>query len=512
MSRTKGSRRSRNRNNARIGLNNITQPPFKQFSHPYSPVEVLSADQIESIHNTSLTILEEIGMKVLEPEARNIFADAGCSVNHQSEMVYLDRALVTEQIAHAPAEFTLHARNAVHTIKVGGKNVIFTSVGGPAFVSCLDKGRRNGSYEEMCDFIKLTQMLNIIHLEGGGPFEALDLPHLSRHLDLHIAQITLTDKIWQLTAFGNEVTLDGINMASMAMGLTPDDIVNKPIVATVINTNSPLQLDIPMAQGLITMAKYGQPSIITPFTLAGAMSPVTLAGTLAQQNAEVLGTITLAQLVRSGTPVIYGGFTSNVDMKTGSPAFGTPEYTLAAQASGQLARRYNIPFRSSNVTSSNTVDAQAAYESQMSVWGAMNGHVNILNHGAGWLGGGLVASFEKLILDAEMLQMFAAYSQPIEVNEETLALDAIKDVGPGGHFFGTSHTMDRYQTAFYKPLLSDWDNYENWTDKGSEDSAIRANKIWKKMLADYEKPALDVAIVEQLNDYVRQRKSGLSAI
>ncbi len=509
MSRTKTSRR-RNRNNVRMALNELSQMPFKQISHPYKPVEVLTADQIEDIHNTSLTILEEVGMKVLEPQARNIFAENGCRVNHNNQMVYLDRDLVTAQVAHAPEAFTLHARNPAHTVKVGGDKVIFTSVGGPAFVSCLDKGHRNGTYEEMCDFIKLTQMLNIIHVEGGGPFEALDLPHLSRHLDLHFAQITLTDKVWELSAFGEDATLDGITMASMAMGLTPDDIVDKPVVTTVINTNSPLQLDIPMAQGLITMARYGQPSIITPFTLAGAMSPVTLAGALAQQNAEVLATVTLAQLVRTGTPVVYGGFTSNVDMKSGSPAFGTPEYTLAAQASGQLARRYKIPFRSSNVTSSNDVDAQAAYESQMSVWGAMNGHANILNHGAGWLGGGLVTSFEKLIIDAEILQMFAAYSEPLVVNKETLALDAIRDVGPCGHFFGTSHTMERYQNAFYKPLLSDWDNYENWTDKGSQSSAVRANKIWKKLLADYEQPMLDVAITEQLQDYIKLQKSGTS--
>ncbi|MBT4520652.1 MAG: trimethylamine methyltransferase family protein [Halieaceae bacterium] len=507
MSTTENRHRGRRRARGARDSKREAQAPFRQITHPYNPVEVLSADHVEAIHNASLTILEEIGIKVLEPTARDIFRRAGCKVDHDLEMVYLDRMLVEQQAGLAPAEFILHARNPAHDVKVGGKNAIFASVGGPALVSCLDKGRRAGSYAEMCDFIKLTQSLNIIHQEGGGPFEAMDLPQESRHLDLHLAQITLTDKTWQPWGMGVERTMDGIEMACMAMGLKPGEIHDKPIVTTVINTNSPLQLDIPMAQGLMTLAEHGQPSIITPFTLSGAMAPVTLAGALAEQNAEVLAGVTLAQLVRPGAPVVYGGFTSNVDMKTGSPAFGTPEYTLAAQASGQLARRYQLPFRSSNVTSSHAVDAQAAYESQMSIWGAMNGHVNLLNQGAGWLGGGIVASFEKLIVDAEMLQMVAAYSQPFEVSEASLGLDAIREVGPSGHFFGTQHTMERYKSAFYQPLVSDWSNYENWADRGSLSTAQRANEIWKRMLADYQKPRLDESIVEQLKDYVDRRKS-----
>lgn len=506
MSRTEARRRPKRGSRPVRNPNKLGQMPWKPITHAYNPVEVLSSDQIEAIHNASLKILQEVGVKVLEPRARKLLEEAGCKVDQGEEMVYYDRALVEEKIALAPSEFTLHARNSEKNLKVGGKHAIFASVGGPAFVSDLDKGRRGGTYAEMCDFIRLTQSLNIIHQEGGGPFEALDLPQESRHLDLHYAQITLTDKNWQPWGIGTERTRDGIEMACMAMGCDIEDIIDKPVVTTVINTNSPLQIDIPMAEGLMELAKWGQPSIITPFTLAGAMSPVTLAGALAQQNAEFLSAAVLAQCVRAGTPIVYGGFTSNVDMKTGSPAFGTPEYKLAAQATGQLTRRYGVPFRSSNVTSSNDVDAQAAYESQMSIWGAMDGHVNILNQGAGWLGGGLVASFEKLILDAEMLQMAAAYSQPLEVSEATLAIDAIKEVGPCGHFFGTQHTLDRYETAFYDPLVSDWDNYENWTDKGSLNTAQRASKIWKQMLEDYQQPALDQSIDEQLKEYMERRK------
>jgi trimethylamine---corrinoid protein Co-methyltransferase len=241
------------------------------------------------------------------------------------------------------------------------------------------------------------------------------------------------------------------------------------------------------------------------------MAPITLAGALTQQNAEVLAGITLAQVVRPRTPVVYGAFTTNVDMKTGSPAFGTPEYALATQAGGQLARRYNVPFRSSNTTSSNCVDAQAACESALSLWAAISGHANIIVHAAGWLEGGLTASYEKLIVDAEMLQAFAEYLRPIEVTPETIALEAIIEAGPGGHFFGVGHTLSRFETAFYQPLLSDRQNFEAWNSAGAEDAATRANRMWKQLLRDYEQPALDPAIDEQLSDYVARRKSGADA-
>jgi trimethylamine--corrinoid protein Co-methyltransferase len=411
-------------------------------------------------------------------------------------------------LSTAPSEFGLRARNPDHDLRLGANRMAFAGVGGPAFVSDLEKGRRPGTYAEQCDYIRLIQSLNIIHQEGGGPFEAMDLPPDTRHLDLHLAQIRFMDKNWQGVALGRERTLDGINMACIALGVDREELAANPAILCIINTNSPLQLDIPMAEGTMALARAGQVACITPFTLAGSMSPATLAGTLMQQNAEVLFGAVLTQLVRPGAPVMYGAFTSNVDLKSGAPALGTPEYTKAAMASGQLARRYNLPFRSSNTNASNTVDAQAAYESEMSLWGAISGHANLVNHAAGWLEGGLTASFEKLVVDAEMLQMMAEFMRPIEVNDDTLALQAIKDVGPGGHFFGAAHTLERYENAFYSPLVSDWQNFERWKEAGEMDTATRANRIWKQLLAEYEQPPLDPAIDEQLQDYVDRRKNG----
>jgi len=489
----------------------IRQLPWRQPSNPFAPHEILSEDQVEQIHLASLKLLEEHGMRVMHEGARKLLAAAGAEVDHSSQMVRFDRGLVMEKVALAPSEFTLHARNPAKNFKLGGNHLAFTSVGGPAYCNDLDRGRRRGTFEEACDYIRLVQSLDIIHQEGGGPFEPIELPAETRHLDLYLAQIRLLDKNWQPIALGRDRARDAINMARIGMGLTAEEFADTPALFGIINTNSPRQLDIPMAEGLIELARAGQAVCITPFTLAGAMAPVTLAGTLTQQNAEALMGITLTQVVRPGAPVVYGAFTSNVDMKSGSPAFGTPEYLKAAQASGQLARRYGLPMRSSSVTSSNVVDAQSTYESAMSLWGAVSGHANIIVHAAGWLEGGLTASFEKLIVDAEMLQMVSESLRPIEVNEDTIALDAIVEAGPGGHFFGVAHTMSRYETAFYQPILTEQRNFESWQEAGSVDTQKRANRIWKQLLADYRQPPLDPAIDEELEAYVTARKGGAPA-
>ena len=485
----------------------IEQLPWRQPVNSYPPLEVLSADQVEQIHLASLTLLENHGMRIMHQDARRMLAEAGADVNHDTQMVCFDRALVMEKVALAPAEFTLHARNPAKNFKMGGNHLAFTSVGGPAYCNDLDRGRRRGTFEEACDYIRLVQSLDIIHQEGGGPFEPIELPPQTRHLDLYHAQIRLLDKNWQPIALGGDRARDAINMARIGLGMSAEEFAEKPALFAIINTNSPLQLDIPMTEGLIEMASAGQAVCITPFTLAGAMAPITLAGTLTQQNAEALAGITLTQVVRPGTPVVYGAFTSNVDMRSGSPAFGTPEYAKAAQASGQLARRYGVPLRSSNVTSSNVVDVQSTYESAMSLWAAITGHANIIVHAAGWLEGGLTASFEKLIVDAEMLQMMSEYLQPIEVNEETIALDAIAEAGAGGHFFGVQHTMSRFETAFYHPFLTDQRNFETWEEGGSLDTQARANRIWKQLLNEYEQPPLDPAIDDELSEYVAKRRS-----
>jgi len=488
-------------------IGSIQQRPWKQLVRPYAPIEPLSADHVRTLHETALTILEEVGMRVLQPRARALYRAAGADVDEGAMRVRFDRAMVMERIAGVPSSFELRARNPEKNVKVGGQHCILASVGGPAFVMDNDLGRRTGTYAEMCDYLRLIQSFNVLHQEGGGPFEPLDLNANTRHLDLYYAEITLLDKNWQPQALGTGRAMDALEMVAISLGTTREKLAEEmPVFTGVINTNSPLQLDEPMAEGLIALAEHGQVNIITPFTLAGAMSPITLAGALSQQHAEALAGIVLTQIVRPGVPVMYGGFTSNVDMRTGAPAFGTPEYTQAAQITGQLCRLLGVPFRSSNVTAANAVDAQAAYESSMSLWGCLMGGANLVLHAAGWLGGGLTASFEKLVIDCEMLQMMSAYFEPPVVDVDTLALDAVREVGPAGHFFATEHTMQRYERAFYSPMVSNWDNYDTWMERGQVTARERANTIWKRMLTEYEQPPIDPGIDEALRDYMERRK------
>ncbi|MDY0882380.1 trimethylamine methyltransferase family protein [Dongia soli] len=482
------------------------QLSFAQVPNGYRPIEVMSADQIEAIHLASLKVLAEIGIEVMHEESRGRLKAAGADVDEGTHRVRFDPALVEEKIRTIPGSFRMRARNRAYDIEIGGNQMIFAATGGPAFAHDLDRGRRPGNYADMCDYIRLVQSLNVIHQEGGCPVEPTDLPAETRHLDFYQAALTLTDKTWQCWALGAYRVEDALNMIGIVYGLRREQMAEQPVTLTVINSNSPLKLDIPMGEALTAMSKAGQPIALTPFTLSGAMSPVTIAGALTQQNAEALAMMTLTQIVRAGAPVLYGGFTSNVDMRTGSPAFGTPEYTKAALASGQLARRYGVPFRSSNVNASNCVDVQAAYESGMSLWGSIMGGVNLIEHAAGWLEGGLTASFEKLVLDAEMLQMMREFLRPIAVDADELAVETIAEVGPGGHFFGTGHTLARFEHAFYEPMLSDWRNFETWSESGAKTGTERANAIWKDLLKTYQQPELDPALAEALADYVARRK------
>lgn len=483
--------------------NAVRQRPWKLVERAIAPTPVLDPERLERIHQAGLHILRRVGLRVLDAQARDHYRRAGASVDDLQ--VRLDPDLTSSLLSTVPGEFTLAARNPQRSLRLGGNHTVFASVGGPAFVMDSERGRRAGTSAELADYLRVVHSLDIIHQEGGGPFEALDLPPATRHLDLYLAELTLTDKNWQCQTLGRQRVLDALDMTAIALGLTRDDLPRHTVQSGVINTNTPLQLDVPMAQGLITLAEHRQVAIITPFTLAGAMAPITLAGSLALQHAEAMAGLALTQIVSPGAPAMYGGFTSNVDMRTGSPAFGTPEYALAAQASGQLARRLGVPFRSSNTTAANQVDAQAAYESMMSLWGALSGGAHMVYHGGGWLGGGLTASFEKLIVDAEMLQMMAAYFEGIPVDDASLAVDAIAAVGPAGHFFGSEHTLSRYESAFYSPLLSNWDNYETWVERGSVDAHARAAQIWRQLLAEYEPPPMDDAVREELTEFVARR-------
>jgi len=479
--------------------------------NPYRPVEILSADQVEAVHVASLRILDEIGMEVLGERALDALAGAGARVDRATRMVRMEPGLVESLVALAPHEFSLHARNPDRDVVFGGNNLVFCAVGGPAFVSDLDRGRRPGNFADFVDYVRLIGALDVLHQEGGGPLEPTDLPVQTRHLDQYRTFAVELDKTWHCLGTGATMVDDALEVATLIRGVDRDALAREPSLITIINTNSPLRLDGPMSDGLIEMALHGQPVVATPFTLAGAMSPVSLAGAIAQQNAEALFMVALAQVVRPGAPMVYGAFTSNVDMRTGSPAFGTPESVKSQFASGQMARRYGLPWRSSNATASNVVDAQAAYEAEMAVWGAVMAGVNLLYQGAGWLEGGLTASYEKLIVDAEILQMIAEVLQPMIVDEGSLGFDAMVDVGPGGHFFGTAHTLERFEHAFYEPMVSDWRNFETWQADGSHTATERANTIWKRLLAEAVPPPLDPSIVEELDAFVARRKREIGA-
>jgi trimethylamine--corrinoid protein Co-methyltransferase len=483
------------------------QRPWAQPRLRYKPTEVISADELESIHSASLQILEEIGMDFLEPEARQLLGAAGARVEEGAERVRFDRAMVEETIRTAPASFTLHARNPEHHLTIGGDFVAFGSVASAPNVFDLDGGRRVGNRADYQNLLRLSQMLNVVHFLAGYPVEPIDIHASVRHLEATYDALTLCDKPLHAYSLGRQRNIDCLEMVRIARGVDAATLDREPSIFTVINSSSPLRLDKPMIQGILEYSARNQIIVMTPFTLAGAMAPVTLAGALAQQNAEALAGVVLTQVVRKGAPVSYGGFTSNVDMQSGAPAFGTPEYMRTAMVGGQLARRYGLPYRSSNVSAANAVDAQAAYESVFSLWGAIMGGVNLLMHGAGWMEGGLHAGYEKMILDAELLQMVAAFLDPLVVDEATLGLDAIREVGPGGHFFGAAHTQARFRTAFHKPMISDWRNYETWQESGSPEAAGKANKIYKELLAAYQPPAIDPAVLEELNAFVARRRA-----
>ena len=489
----------------------LPQLPWRAVVNPYPPMELLSADQLEAIHLTSLRILEELGIELMSSRARAVLRTAGADVDDASGIVRLDRGLVARALAIAPSSFTLTPRNPARQVTLGGNHINFGLVAGPPNVHDRERGRRPGNYRDYCDFIRLAHYFNAIHLIGNQVCAPIDLPANSRHLDAYRANLIYSDLAFHCTAIGAGRARDGICMMAIARGLAPEALAGSPAVMTIISVNSPRRFDEAMADGLMAMAEYGQPVVITPFTLMGAMAPVSLAAALAQQNAEALFGVVLAESVRPGTPVMYGAFTSNVDLRSGAPAFGTPENAKANVASGQLARRYRLPYRTSNASASNVADAQGAYETEMSLWGAVLGHGNLVYHAAGWQEGGLTASFEKLVLDVEMLQLMMEFLQPIVVDEAELGFEAIRGVPSGGHYFGEPHTMERYQHAFYQPLVSNWHNYGSWELAGSADASGRATEIWKRALNEYEQPQLDVAIREELDAYVAQRRAEIGS-
>jgi trimethylamine---corrinoid protein Co-methyltransferase len=509
---TAGTRRRRSpERSAARGEARIPQLAQRSVRNPYPPMRLLSDDQVEAIHAASMRILEEMGVELMSPRGLDLFRRAGADVDAASGTVRLDRGLVAEALKTAPSIVTLTPRNPDNRVVIGGDRINFTLVAGPPNVHDRERGRRAGNLADYADLVRLAQHFDCITMLGNQVCAPVELPANTRHLDTYHANLTLTDKAFHVSAIGRGRALDGIEMMAIARGLTLDQLAADPALTTIISVNSPRRFDGEMAEGLIAMSEHGQAVCVTPFTLMGAMSPVTLAGALAQQNAEALFGIVLSQLVRPGAPAIYGAFTSNVDMRSGAPAFGTPENTKANIASGQLARHYGLPYRTTPGSASNAADAQGAWETMMALWGAVLGHGNLIYHAAGWQEGGLTASFEKLVIDVEMIQHMIAFLEPIRVDAGELALDALARVPTGGHFFGDPHTLERYSTAFYQPILSNWQNFEAWQEAGSLDATARATGIWKKALAEYAQPALDPAIREELEAWMARRRREIGA-
>lgn len=466
---------------------------------------MLSEDEVEFIHESSLKVLEQVGVEVMSAEGRELLLRGGATRGKADDQILIDRGLVKQCLETTRSSFKLHARNPDNTIEFGTDQICFAPVGSAPHSSDLDNGRRSGNHRDYRDFLRLSQQLNIIHLVSGYPVEPVDIHPSIRHIECLTDFAVLTDKVFHAYSLGRQRNLDAFEIIKIARGLDDEQLSQEPSLHTIINSNSPLRLDANMVTGIIEMSLRNQVVVLTPFTLSGAMAPVTLCGALTQQNAEVLSGLVISQLTRPGAPFVYGGFTSNVDMRSGAPAFGTPEYMKAALASGQLARRYRLPFRSSNTNAANSVDAQSAYESVFSLWGAINGHAHFVLHAAGWMEGGLTASFEKFVLDADLLQMISEYMLPIPINEEEAGIDAMIQAGHGGHFFGTDHTQERYRDAFYTPMISDWRNFETWSEAGSPQAMEHANTLYKALLAEYEEPPIDPAVREELEDYRMRR-------
>ena len=496
-------RRRRPRQNVDEGPSGPVQPPWRLHERRFEPTPIVSDDELEAIHEASLTVLRDTGMDFLHPTAQRMWADAGANVD--GARVRLDPEMVTELVAAAPSEFVLHAPDPARHLPMGGRSVAFSAVASPPNVADRAGGRRTGNREDFRRLVMLGEVLNSVSHTGGYPVEPVDVHSSVRHLVATRDLLTLSRKALHCYSLGAQRNQDCLEMVRIVRGVTHDDLEAQPSIFTVVNCNSPLRLDTPMLEGILQYSARNQVVVVTPFTLAGAMAPVTVAGAVVQQNAEALAGIAFTQLVRPGSPAMYGGFTSNVDMQSGAPAFGTPEYMQAVLLGGQLARRYEIPYRSSNACAANAVDAQAAYESVFSLWAVVMGGAHMVMHGAGWMEGGLQACFEKMVIDADLVGMVGAFLKPLATDADSLAVEVIAEVGPGGHFFGTAHTLARFRDAFFKPMVSDWRNFESWEEAGSPTALDHAERLVAELLDAYEPPALADDVRAELDDFTDRR-------
>ena len=468
--------------------------------------EILSEEAMATLDKGWRRLMTEIGVEFMDQRALDLFAAAGQRVEENT--VFLDPDFVLEQVAKAPREFDVQARNPENSIHIGGDAMAFGAVYGPPFVR-EGEVRRDATMDDFRRFTKLSQAFPVLDSAGGVICEPNDTPLDSRHLDMTYALQTLTDKVYMGNVVSGVNAADTIRMGEILFG-SREAIEETPVSISLINCNSPLKWDDRMLEAQFEYSAAGQPVVLTPFILMGAMSPVTIPAALVQQIVEALSGIALSQLIRPGTPVIFGSFLSNIDMQSGSPTFGTPESGIGLLCTGQIARHFGLPFRTGGgMTSSQTSDAQAGYEALMTMLPTFLAGANWVMHSAGWLEGGLVAGYEKFVVDVEILQMMQAEFTPLEINEDSMAFGAHEEVGHGGHFLGAMHTMERFRTCFYRPLLSSSENYERWMRNGGSDATARAAKIYQEKLDAYEQPPLDDAVRMELEEYVIRRRAEL---
>ena len=475
---------------------------YRRLRNPFPPMSVFSDDHVAAIHDAALDVLERLGIKVLLPEARTIFRQGGARV--EDDMVFLGRDMVTATLATAPGSFPLIAGHRDRDLVMEPGAMIFQPGAGCPHATDLERRRRPGTEQDFRELISLTQHFDVLHMIPPL-VEPQDVSIHLRHYAMLRGQMELTDKLPFVFARGTGQVEESLEMLRDFRGLSDAEFTANSHCYTIINTNSPRQLDIPMAQGVMDFARHGQVSIITPFTLMGAMAPITVAGAMTLSHAEALAAITLGQLVNPGAPMCYGTFTSNVDMKSGAPVFGTPEHFKASLAAGQLARHIGLPWRCASGSAANLGDVQAANETQFGTWGCLLAGATVILHAAGWLEGGLTISYEKLITDVEVLQMVAELCVDTPASADEIALGALEEVQPGGHFFGAGHTMERYQTEFYEPMVADFANYGTWTERGGVDATARATGIWKGILRDFTPPQGNGDRIAALEKYIADR-------
>jgi len=491
---------------ARRGGGPVQQQRY--ISRAIPAYRTLSEEGLALVERNADTILQEVGIEFRgDAEALRIWQDAGADV--QGERVRFPRGMCRQIIQKsAPREFTQHARNPERSVRIGGDNTVFAPVYGPPFVRDLDKGRRYAMLEDFQNFVKMAYMAPSIHHSGGTVCEPTDVPVNKRHLDMVYSHLRYSDKPLMGSVTAPERAQDTVDLMKVAMG--EDFVANNTVLLSLINANSPMTYDDTMLGALKVYVRHNQAVIVTPFIMQGAMAPVSVAGTLAQALAEAMAGLAFAQLVQPGAPVVMGLFSSALSMQSGAPTFGSPEPNLVLIAAAELARRLGVPFRSGgSLCGSKVPDAQAAYESIQTLFPTVVAGVNFVLHAAGWLEGGLVSSYEKFVMDADQLGMMQVLTRGYDLSEDAQALDAIREVGPGKHFLGCAHTQANFQTAFYRSTIADNNSFEQWDVEGGLDAAQRANKVWKKMLADYEAPPIDPGVDEALLDFIRRKKDSM---